>query len=51
MLYSHAGDAVIVPPSEATLQILPSDDPNGVFQFAEGSRTVTREEGIAVQLE
>ena len=44
------GDAVIVPPSEATLLIQPSDDPNGVFQFDPSSTMVTAPEGTFVRL-
>jgi len=32
-LVSVTGDAVIETPSEFTVRILPSDDPNGVFEF------------------
>ena len=38
-------------PSAATLVIFPSDDPNGVFQFAIDSRQLILEEGVNAQLE
>ena len=49
-LTSTTGDAVLVTPTTATVDILPSDDPNGVFQFAANSRELTAEEGDTLQL-
>ena len=47
---STTGDAVLVTPTTAIVNILPSDDPNGVFQFAADSRELTAEEGDSLQL-
>ena len=49
-LTSTTGDAVLVEPTRATINILPSDDPNGVFQFAASSRDLTGEEGDTLQI-
>ena len=49
-LVSVSGDAVLVTPREATLQLSPSDDPNGVFQFNTGSSLLTVQEGDSVDL-
>lgn len=49
-LISTTGDAVLVTPTVATINILPSDDPNGVFQFAANSRDFTAEEGDTLQI-
>ena len=45
-----SGDVVIGVPSTATLFILPSDEPNGVFQFAADSRLLLLEEGFTAEL-
>lgn len=37
-------------PSTAALFILPSDEPNGVFQFAADSRQLLLEEGLTAEL-
>ena len=44
-LISTSGDAVLVTPTAATVTILPSNDPNGVFEFAANSTDLTAEEG------
>ena len=44
-LIAASGDVVIVTPFEATLILAPSDDPNGVFQFATGFTDVLAQEG------
>lgn len=49
-LISTTGDSVLVTPTTATISILPSDDPNGVFQFAANSRDLTAEEGDTLQI-
>lgn len=49
-LVSVSGDAVLVTPTEATLQLSPSDDPNGVFQFDENSALLSVQEGASVGL-
>lgn len=49
-LTAASGDVVLVNPSEASLLLAPSDDPNGVFQFADGFRDVLAEEGDEVAL-
>ena len=49
-LTSTTGDAVLVEPITATVDILASDDPNGVFQFAANSRELAAEEGDTLHL-
>ena len=49
-LQSVVGDAVLVSPTQATLVIEFSDDPNGLFGFADDSQLVAAEEGDTVQL-
>lgn len=49
-LTSTTGDTVLVTPTSATINILPNDDPNGVFQFAANSRNFTAEEGDTLQI-
>ena len=49
-LVSVSGDAVLVTPTEATLELLPSDDPNGVFEFDEDSALLAVQEGATVDL-
>ena len=50
-LVSVTGDAVLVAPSEATLRLLPSDNPNGLFQFNEGFAILSAQEGDSVDLQ
>lgn len=49
-LVSVTGDAVLVTPTEATLQVSPNDDPNGVFQFNSDSSFLSVQEGDSVDL-
>ena len=49
-LLSVTGDAVLVTPREATLQIAPSDNPNGVFQFDANFVLLSVQEGDTVDL-
>lgn len=49
-LVSVSGDAVLVSPTQATVVIEFSDDPNGLFAFAEDSVIVVADEGDTVQL-
>lgn len=49
-LISVSGDAVLVTPREATLQIGPNDDPNGVFQFDPNFMLLSVQEGDSVDL-
>ena len=49
-LISVTGDAVLVAPSEATLRLSPSDDPNGAFQFDDGFALLSVQEGDSVDL-
>ena len=49
-LLSVTGDAVLVTPREATLQIAPSDDPNGVFQFDPNFILLSVQEGDTADL-
>ena len=49
-LISVSGDAVLVTPREATLQIAPNDDPNGVFQFDPDLILLSVQEGDSVDL-
>ena len=49
-LTSTTGDAVLVTPTTALISILPSDDPNGVFEFSADSRNLSVEEGDTLQL-
>ena len=44
------GDAVLVPPTDATLLIPYNDYPNGLFQFAANSRAFVANEGTYVTL-
>ena len=45
-----AGDAVLVPPTSATLLIPYNDYPNGLFQFAADSRALVANEGAFLTL-
>lgn len=49
-LVSVSGDAVLVSPDQATLVVEFSDDPNGVFDFAEDSLLMETQEGETAQL-
>ena len=49
-LLSVTGDAVLVTPREATLQIAPSDDPNGIFQFDSNFILLSVQEGDTADL-
>lgn len=49
-LISVSGDAVLVNPREATLQLSPNDDPNGVFQFNNEFTFLSVQEGESVDL-
>ena len=49
-LISVSGDAVLVTQREATLQLSPSDDPNGVFQFNSNFILLSVQEGDSVDL-
>ena len=50
LFFFPSGDAVLVSPTMTTLNILPSDDPNGVFQFTAASRDISAEEGDTLQM-
>ena len=49
-LTSVTGDAVLVTPRDATLQIAPSDNPNGVFQFDPNFVLLSVQEGDTADL-
>ena len=49
-LTNITGDAVLVVPTVATVHIQPSDDPNGVFNFAADSRKISAMEGDTLQI-
>ena len=49
-LTSTTGDAVLVTPTTAVVTILPSDDPNGVFEFGANSTDLSVEEGDTLQM-
>jgi hypothetical protein len=49
-LLSVTGDAVLVTQREATLQIAPSDNPNGVFQFDPNFILLSVQEGDSTDL-
>ena len=49
-LVSVTGDAILVIPREATLQIAPNDDPNGVFQFDPNFILLSVQEGDTADL-
>ena len=49
-LVSFSGDAVLVTPTEATLQIAPSDNPNGLFQFYQNVAILSVREGESLDL-
>ena len=49
-LTSTTGDAVLVTPTTAVINILPSDYPNGVFVFGDSFTDLSLEEGDTVQI-
>lgn len=49
-LTSTTGDAILVTPTTAVINILPSDYPNGVFVFGGSFTDLSLEEGDTVQI-
>ena len=49
-LTSTTGDAVLVTPTAAVFNILPNDDPNGVFVFGEDFTDLSVEEGESLEI-